>query len=215
MTAKRSTLPRFRVRPADAADRDRWLDLRSRLWPDQSRKEHERDVDEHFGGRARRRAQWPTLPFTVFLAETPPRRVIGFVEVDLRPYADGCDTSPVGYLEGWYVVPAQRRRGVGRALVRAAEAWARALGCREMASDALLDNERSHRAHRAIGYEEVERQVLFRRTLGRSGRAARTRSSSGPRAVAKGCGILTRPKNGPGGFLSQPSEFSHTGKERG
>ena len=58
-----------------------------------------------------------------------------------------------------------RRSGVGRALVAAAEVWASAHGFREMASDALLDNDASHRAHRAIGFSEVERHVVFRREL--------------------------------------------------
>jgi aminoglycoside 6'-N-acetyltransferase I len=172
MTAKRPVRPRFTIRPAQAADRGRWLELRTRLWPDHSRRDLERQVDEHLRGGAKRRSQWPTLPFTVFLATSPRGRVIGFLEVDLRPYADGCESSPVGYLEGWYVVPSYRRRGIGRALVRAAETWARRLGCHEMASDALLNNGLSHRAHRAVGYVEVERQVLFHRTLG-GGRAAR------------------------------------------
>ena len=87
------------------------------------------------------------------------------MEVGTRPYADGCDTSPVGYLEAWYVDPDVRRQGVGRALVAAAEAWARGRGSREIASDARLDNVVSHAAHRRAGYEEVDRVVQFRKIL--------------------------------------------------
>ncbi|MDQ6767610.1 MAG: GNAT family N-acetyltransferase [Candidatus Eremiobacteraeota bacterium] len=89
----------------------------------------------------------------------------GFLEVGLRDYADGCDSSPVGYIEGWYVEPAIRRSGVGRQLVEAAESWARSKGCSEMASDALIENVDSQLAHARLGYAEVERQVCFRKSF--------------------------------------------------
>jgi aminoglycoside 6'-N-acetyltransferase I len=88
------------------------------------------------------------------------------VVVGQRSHADGCDERhPVGYVEGWYVAAAARATGVGRALIEAAEAWARALGCREMASDTWHDNEPSILAHQALGYELVEHVVLFRKAL--------------------------------------------------
>ncbi len=105
----------------------------------------------------------------VFIAERPDGTPCGFVEVGTRSIADGCETSPVGYVEAWYVDPDVRRRGYGRALLRAAEAWARDFGYSEIASDALIDNLTSHRAHLASGYEEVERVVLFRKSLGSPG----------------------------------------------
>lgn len=101
----------------------------------------------------------------VFLAERDDGSVAGFVEAGSRPYADGCDTSPVGYVEAWYVDPDVRRSGYGRALLKAAEDWARAQGYREMASDALLENLVSHAAHQRAGYEEVGRVVQFRKVL--------------------------------------------------
>ena len=78
---------------------------------------------------------------------------------------NGCETSPVGFLEGIYVDPAQRRQGMARALNAAAEQWARACGCSEFASDALLDNIDSHRMHAALGFAETERVVMFRKVL--------------------------------------------------
>jgi aminoglycoside 6'-N-acetyltransferase I len=101
----------------------------------------------------------------VFIAERPDGSVAGFVEVGTRQYADGCDTNPVGYVEAWYVDPDVRRRGYGRALLAAAETWARRQGYREIASDALLDNTASHAAHRRSGFEEVDRVVQFRKRL--------------------------------------------------
>jgi len=54
---------------------------------------------------------------------------VGFAELSIRAYVEDCMTDHVGYLEGWYVVPEARRRGIGRALVVAAEDWARQQGC--------------------------------------------------------------------------------------
>lgn len=107
----------------------------------------------------------------VFVAERADGSLSGFVEVGTRPYADGCDTSPVGYVEAWYVDPDVRRQGHGQALVAAAEAWARRRGYHEMASDARLDNVVSHAAHRRAGFEEVDRVVQFRKDLDRAGEA--------------------------------------------
>lgn len=101
----------------------------------------------------------------VFVAERPDGSVCGYVEVGSRAYADGCRTSPVGYIEAWYVDPDVRRSGYGRALLEAADAWARGRGYSEMASDALLDNTVSHEAHIRSGFSEVERVVQFRKSL--------------------------------------------------
>ena len=101
----------------------------------------------------------------LFLAERPDGSIAGFVEAGTRPYADGCDTSPVGFIEAWFVDPDVRQAGYGRALLAAAEDWGRSRGYSEMGSDALLDNLRSHQAHERCGYEEVGRVVQFRKVL--------------------------------------------------
>jgi aminoglycoside 6'-N-acetyltransferase I len=103
----------------------------------------------------------------VFVSLRGDGSVSGFVEVGARPYADGCETSPVGYIEAWFVDPDVRRMRHGQALLAAAEEWARERGYREMASDAVIDNTVSHAAHRKAGYEEVERVVQFRKSLHR------------------------------------------------
>jgi len=105
------------------------------------------------------------LPEAAFLAEAD-GQIVGFIEVGLRSHADGCNPRhPVGFLEGWYVEPALRKRGVGAALVKAAEQWSRAQGCREMASDTWIDHQESQRAHAALGFEVVDRCVHFRKSL--------------------------------------------------
>ena len=106
------------------------------------------------------------MPLTIFVAEANDGRLVGFLEVDLRSHADGCNPSrPVGYIEGWYVTEDHRQCGVGRRLLAKAEDWARIHSCVEMASDALIDNERSQRAHEALGYEVVDRCVHYRKRL--------------------------------------------------
>jgi aminoglycoside 6'-N-acetyltransferase I len=106
------------------------------------------------------------MPFVILVAETSDRRLVGFLEANLRSHADGCNpTCPVGYVEGWYVADRCRRQGVGRNLLSAAEDWARTQGCVEMASDTWLDNEASQRAHEALGYQVVDRCVHYRKSL--------------------------------------------------
>jgi putative acetyltransferase len=156
------------VRPAYPPDRAEWLRMRAALWPEETPGEYDDEVTTYFGTRSFRWAG-SVLPAAVFVAVRPGGGLCGFVEATVRPFAEGCDSGPVGYVEGWYVDPDVRRRGVGRLLVAAAGQWAVARGCTAMASDARLDNAVSRDAHKALGFEEVERLVHFRKRLtGRS-----------------------------------------------
>ena len=148
------------VRRAQPQDQKRLAMLRHELWPEGSVKEHARELAPILRGES------PfTLPYVVFVAESD-GAIIGFAEVGLRSHAEECDPrQPVGFLEGWFVVEEQRRRGVGGALVAAAEQWSRDQGCIEMASNTWLDAEVSQRAHQALGFEIVDRTVHFRKKL--------------------------------------------------
>ena len=84
----------------------------------------------------------------------------------LRPWAEGCDSMPVPYIEGWYVAPDLRRSGVGRALIEAVERWAREHGYTELGSDVEVANDISLRAHEALGFEPTLRLQFFRKRLG-------------------------------------------------
>lgn len=101
----------------------------------------------------------------VFVAEREDGTLCGFVEVGERSYADGCESTPVAYIEALYVDPDMRRRGIARSLLAAAEAWGLSRGRSEIASDALLDNDASHAVHTNAGYEETDRVVQFRKRL--------------------------------------------------
>lgn len=114
------------VRPIHPTDRARWLGLRHALWRDEPPDELTAELDDCL----RKIDGEP-----VFVAETPDGRLVGMIEASIRHAAPGCSTDRIGYIEGWYVEPAFRRRGIGRRLVEAAESWARGQGCSEMASD--------------------------------------------------------------------------------
>jgi aminoglycoside 6'-N-acetyltransferase I len=148
----------LRIRPAGPGDAEVWATLRQELWPEESPSELSAEAAGFFEGATRQLAQ-------VLLAESSERGVIGFAELSLRPYAEECNTTPVAFLEGWYVVPAARRQGVGRALVRAAEEWGRREGCREFASDTPIDNVASIAAHQALGFEDAGALRCFRKDL--------------------------------------------------
>ncbi len=144
------------IRPVRAGEEAAWLEMRVRLWPDSTREQLAREQSDLLAGAATN---------AVLVAVDEAGRLAGLAEVSLREWAEGCESHPVGYLEGWWVEADQRRKGLGARLVRAAEDWARSQGCTEMASDAALGNSVSHAAHAALGYAEVGRAVLFRRDL--------------------------------------------------
>ena|SRR5437867_1604608 len=154
----------MRIRAYRDADWSDWLRLSLALFPQHSAEDLAAGMREF---RARSDAQ-------VFVAEREDGSLAGFVEVGARPYADGCDTSPVGYIEAWYVDSDVRRIGYGRALLAAAEEWARDQDYREMASDSGLDNHISQAAHRRAGYVEVGRIVQFHKILKDDGARDRT-----------------------------------------
>jgi len=101
-----------------------------------------------------------------FVAYSASREAVGLVEASVRhDHVNGTESSPVAFLEGLYVVPQARRKGIAAALVAAVCDWAQRAGCRELASDAVLENAISHVVHRALGFEETQRVVFFRKKL--------------------------------------------------
>lgn len=140
------------IRPLAAADRAAWAQLRAELWPDCPAERHALEITEFLqaGSRA-----------ACFVAEDSETGLLGFAEFSVRSQVDGTETSPVAFLEGWFVRANARGRRLGAALLTAGENWARSLGLTELASDAELWNEDAIRAHAALGFRETFRVVQF------------------------------------------------------
>lgn len=141
------------IRPLQKPDIEAWIDMRHQLWTHHEREDLIGDT-----------ADWVQGKLGVFVAETG-GGLVGFAEVTMHDHAPGCTTSPVGYLEGWWVDPDHRRRGVGSALLAASERWSRDHGATEFASDAYADSEVSRAVHAAAGFREKRAVVRFHKQI--------------------------------------------------
>jgi len=96
--------------------------------------------------------------FLYFVNDQP----VAFLSLSVRSdYVEGTDSSPVGYIEGLYVKPEFRRRGIAEKLVDYAKEWSGKYGCTELASDCTIDNEVSQIFHKDIGFTEARKIVCF------------------------------------------------------
>jgi aminoglycoside 6'-N-acetyltransferase I len=148
--------PTINIRPFSEEDLSEWFRLRQLLWDETEQDDHQSEmmeILEHYDSQF------------VAVADAGDGRLAGFLEASIRPFVEDCNSENVGYLEGWFVDPEFRRKGVGTGLVSLAEQWARNKGCTEMASDAEIDNDTSITAHATLGYDETSRLVHFRKDL--------------------------------------------------
>lgn len=138
--------------------------MRALLWPDCPAEQHAGEITPFLGADS---AGWsaPFRTVAAFVAVRPEVGLCGFLEASIRPYVEDCDTWPVGYIEGWFVDADVRRQGIGGQLLAAAEKWAADHGCKEMASDAQIENQVSLDAHKSLGFEESSRCVHLRKRL--------------------------------------------------
>lgn len=136
--------------------RNDWILLRTPLYPECSAETHERETTVYLKAPER------YGNFLLYVGRMP----VALLEVCLRhDYVNGTESSPVGFIEGIFVAPEARRKGVASLLFNAAEDWARKKGCSEIASDVYLDNQASHDLHKALGFEETTRVVYYRKKL--------------------------------------------------
>jgi aminoglycoside 6'-N-acetyltransferase I len=147
------------IRPVQPNDAAEWLRLRMALWPGSTSQKEAAEIAEFFANPG---TPLPTL-YVAFVCQRADGSLCGLSEGAIHREAPGCVTDRIGYLEAWYVDPDCRHQGVGRALAQAVEAWARAQGCTEMASDTDPSYPLSPAAHTALGYAEVQR--YFRKQL--------------------------------------------------
>ncbi|MCM2473052.1 GNAT family N-acetyltransferase [Rhizobium sp. CG5] len=147
----------MRVEPAGIDQLEAWTALRHLLWPQTSLADHRVEIRATLDEPDR---------LAAFVCHGEAGEVIGLAEASLRTdYVNGCETSPVAFLEGIVVSPQFRGQGVAAGLVAAVIEWARHKGVQELASDADLGNSASHAMHRALGFEETQRVVYFRKRL--------------------------------------------------
>ncbi|MFY9841383.1 MAG: GNAT family N-acetyltransferase [Xanthobacteraceae bacterium] len=145
----------FTVRQMGVDDRAIWAEMRVALWPDETSQAHTEMTDDLLGDGD----VWGLV------AEAKDGVAVGFAEIAVRKYANGCDTRPVAFLEGVWVKPQFRRRGIGTRLIAHVEVFLAARGFRELGSDTQIDNQASQAAHLAWGFSETERVVYFRKLL--------------------------------------------------
>lgn len=142
------------IKKATEEDAPVWLQLRVKLWPPTE--------EDDFQGEILHILQAVDQQTFLFFNEST---CIGFIEMSIRNYADGCVTDKVAYVEGLYVEPAYRQQQVATQLLKAGEQWAKEKGCTEMASDVEIGNDASIAFHLSAGFQEVTRAVLFARKL--------------------------------------------------
>ena len=125
------------------------------LWPEQT--EHE---------LAEMALEYIQSEQSAVFAEEANGSLVGVALCSIRTdYVEGCDTSPVGYLEGVFVTDGFRHQGIAKKLVSECEQWAREKGCSEFASDCELTNTASQRFHESIGFHEENRIVCYKKML--------------------------------------------------
>ncbi|KER04315.1 GNAT family N-acetyltransferase [Photorhabdus temperata subsp. temperata] len=133
-----------------------WLYLRSALWPVTSEEKHRDEMNSILDSDNK----------VAFLIQSDTDDFYGFAEASLRfEYVNGCSSSPVAYLEGIYISPELRRKGLATRLINQIKSWANDHGCTEIVSDAAINNEESQALHLSLGFVETERMVFFRKLI--------------------------------------------------
>jgi GNAT superfamily N-acetyltransferase len=99
----------------------------------------------------------------VLVAEDASGRVVGWLHVATRTQLteDSC-----AEILGLIVDESARGGGIGMALVRAAEGWARAAGCTRVRVRSRDTRERAHRFYEREGFERNKVQLVLHKPLG-------------------------------------------------
>jgi aminoglycoside 6'-N-acetyltransferase I len=147
----------MKIREAIKNDTGEWARMRNILWPD-SLQQHIEEIGEFFSGTSKDIVQ-------VFVIERVSGALAGFIEINIRNFAEGSRSSKVPYIEAWFIDEDLREQGYGRKLIEVAEKWAMESGFNELGSDAEIDNINSIEAHKKLGFKEVERVVCFLKKL--------------------------------------------------
>ena len=144
------------IREATEKDMEHWSEMRTALWPD-TNDAHVSEINEYFTGSSIDIVQ-------VYVAEVG-AEIVGFIELNIRNFAEGSRNPKLPYVEAWYIKPAYQGKGYGKQLIQQAEQWAVAQGYSELASDTEIDNQQSIAIHKHLGFKETERIVCFLKRL--------------------------------------------------
>ncbi len=142
------------VRETDAQE---WFRMRSILWP-QYKQDHPGEIKQFFSGDS------VDIINTVVLAADD-SALVGFLELNIRNFAEGSRSKKLPYVEAWFVDELHRGLGYGKKLMLYAEQWALRQGFSELASDTEIENVRSISMHKHLGFQEIERIVCFLKRL--------------------------------------------------
>ncbi|MBU2862488.1 GNAT family N-acetyltransferase [Reinekea forsetii] len=146
------------IRAAKHSDLKEWSRMRTLLWPD-TPDCHVSEIQEYFDGRS------PDIVEVLVLDLHGKNQLQGFLELNVRSYAEGSRNRGVPFVEAWYVDEKERNLGWGKKLMEAAEKWSLDKGYSELGSDTELENTESQKAHLALGFKEVERVVCYLKIL--------------------------------------------------
>ena len=147
----------LKIRLATQLDVTDWARMRRALWPHHNLETLTQELTRLV--KSRKFQGWIALK---------DGEAVAFAEAYLRDFANGCDGTPVVFLEGIWVSPGSRRQGIGGRLIKAIEMWALKKGLTEIGSDAELGARLSHRSHLGWGFKETERVVYFKKDLRRA-----------------------------------------------
>ena len=145
------------IRAVQLRDLPQWSLMRTQLWP-ATEDGHVAELQEYFAGVS-------TDIVEAFVLDGGEGELAGFLEMNIRNFAEGSRSPRLPYVEAWFVREAYRGLGWGKALMARAEQWAAERGYRELASDTELHNTHSIALHKALGFRETERIVCFLKTL--------------------------------------------------
>jgi GNAT superfamily N-acetyltransferase len=96
------------------------------------------------------------------VVQGPDQNLVGWVHVFFSPLVvTGLDAE----IGGLIVDQEHRGRGIGRGLMKQAEAWAREKGCQAIRLRSNIIRTEAHEFYEQVGYAKVKTQWVFRKDL--------------------------------------------------
>lgn len=140
------------IRELGSSDIPKLVKLRNQLWPS-CYEEHANELRSYLNGRSSHIKK-------IFVAGSQ-GELVGFIELNIRSYAEGSSNNAVPYVEGWFVEERFRKNNIGKSLMQRAELWASENAYTELASDVEMDNIHSQEVHKRLGFLEVDKIICY------------------------------------------------------